>query len=530
MKTLFSFTLIITLLLSFSTPALAATPTPASISGNITAIQTAAPWDRWFFWNIIAAIFDVSGMIRNNFIIAFQSIEWNSANTIPRWDGWKFVQGSLIDNGGWNVQLTLPATIASNNVVTAGYVQNIISPDGNIYRCPYVDTSSCASTCTWQLSSSSFCTDYQQYRHKSRDRRCRPAATHQCELVSGVAPVPPAPTVPNCPEWEVPVLVDNQFICQVSDWDDSLSETAGKFRDGFNTDGTRNSSFAVYNWWNVGINRNTPEARLHVNGSMMVNHILAQDDTWFKSIFAWRHTNTSVNLTMTWPNRPTWANRIFFARGNNELLSIDGVTGNVGIWVSPNTTDRLTVNGNIQATGTISAATPTNDNHLTTKSYVDNRLPLPPNCSWDNQALGWNGSTWTCNTLESTGWWWGWVYNRSDLLVNWNHTVGDCLDLWGQVTVDSGDLFCRMTPVMRDFEWTFFTTRTPQCPEWWNQFKEWATWVPRTCNTCGPCTTSWNIWRNAWTPQCQTRVSSGDWNCQRTGTCTAQGKSEIWCY
>jgi len=80
----------------------------------------------------------------------------------------KFVGGSLTDNGNGDVQINLPAILNANNIITAGYIQNLINPGGNIYRCPYIDTSgsdgTCGTTCTGQLSSSSFCTDYVQYR------------------------------------------------------------------------------------------------------------------------------------------------------------------------------------------------------------------------------------------------------------------------------------------------------------------------------------------------------------------------------
>jgi hypothetical protein len=59
--------------------------------------------------------------------------------------------------------------------------------------------------------------------------------------------------------------------------------------------------------------------------------------------------------------------------GNASAASADlyvGANGNVGLGTEA-PTEKLSVVGNIAATGTVSAAAPTQDSHLTTKSYVD---------------------------------------------------------------------------------------------------------------------------------------------------------------
>ncbi|MCH8519403.1 MAG: hypothetical protein LAT82_01470 [Nanoarchaeota archaeon] len=149
-------------------------------------------------------------------------------------------------------------------------------------------------------------------------------------------------------------------------------------------------------------------------------------------------------------------------------------------------------------------------------SYADSRYSqIPPLCNEDNQALGWDGSNWVCNTIESSGGGDG-VYSRDELLVNEVHTVGECLDLNGQINVDDGDLFCRFD--------------LHNCPSEWTRFNNWGTYLPRNCNGCLPCSTSGNVWRNAPAPTCTYRSESGDGNCQRTYTCTANSRSQIGCY
>lgn len=48
---------------------------------------------------IISNIFDAIGMIKNQFITAFQIIEGNFSGNIPRWDWLKFVEWTINDNG-----------------------------------------------------------------------------------------------------------------------------------------------------------------------------------------------------------------------------------------------------------------------------------------------------------------------------------------------------------------------------------------------------------------------------------------------
>lgn len=157
------------------------------------------------------------------------------------------------------------------------------------------------------------------------------------------------------------------------------------------------------------------------------------------------------------------------------------------------------------------------------RSFGDSRYVLvsssfvnPPLCNEDNQALGWDGSNWICNSIQGgVG---GGLYNRDDLLVNEFHTVGDCLDLGGQISVDEGDYFCRISG--------------STCPSGWMQFKEWSEWGATSCgnNMCGlPCTTSHISWLNSNTaPICTYGQHVGGDHCQ-TATCVGI-RSQIGCY
>jgi len=58
------------------------------------------------------------------------------------------------------------------------------NPFAGMYICPSIDGNlhdgSCGTTCAGQLTTSPTCTDYGQYRHTTKDRRCRPIASYAC--------------------------------------------------------------------------------------------------------------------------------------------------------------------------------------------------------------------------------------------------------------------------------------------------------------------------------------------------------------
>lgn len=113
-----------------------------------------------------------------------------------------------------------------------------------------------------------------------------------------------------------------------------------------------------------------------------------------------------------------------------------------------------------------------------------NSLNSIPTCSGANQALGWDGSNWICNTVTAGG-------GGSTLdLVNGLHSSAQCTAIGGTVVGDgSGNSFCR------------FNQAT--CPSGWLQYQNWRTTSSRTCQAssidegpCGPCTTGSDPWQN----------------------------------
>ncbi len=125
-----------------------------------------------------------------------------------------------------------------------------------------------------------------------------------------------------------------------------------------------------------------------------------------------------------------------------------------------------------------------------------------------------------------------------DLLVNGDHTCGECRELGGVVESDrSGNIMCRF--YTDDSAWcdgnqTFWgcSGNFFLCPEGWSRYEQWSTTVSRTCNQgdyCGPCTTGSHPWSNRQPETCQFFRSSGDDNCFNRGTCVAN-TYEVGCY
>jgi hypothetical protein len=62
----------------------------------------------------------------------------------------------------------------------------------SLFQCPYTDTTStadgdCGTTCAGQVSTNSFCQDFEQYREKTHDRRCRVRRTIACTPLPNMA-------------------------------------------------------------------------------------------------------------------------------------------------------------------------------------------------------------------------------------------------------------------------------------------------------------------------------------------------------
>jgi len=82
-----------------------------------------------------------------------------------------------------------------------------------LYICPNIDKGdssgllqgSCGSSCVGQMGIASSCSDYEQYRSSSQDRRCRVRATYQCTKVSEADWSAPYYEIAPIREWRIGV-------------------------------------------------------------------------------------------------------------------------------------------------------------------------------------------------------------------------------------------------------------------------------------------------------------------------------------
>ena len=108
-----------------------------------------------------------------------------------------------------------------------------------------------------------------------------------------------------------------------------------------------------------------------------------------------------------------------------------------------------------------------------------------PVCDSDNQALGWDGSSWVCNSID------GGTSGGLDLdLVNGLHSSEQCENLGGEVLVDDGgNRFCRFA--------------SASCPSGWSNYDNWRQTSSRTCSAgfCS-CRTGGQSWSQHARPSC----------------------------
>jgi len=101
---------------------------------------------KGFVWKIISDIFDATWRIQNQYVWALQSVQSIIANNIPRWDGEKFVQWSITDDGTtvttagnmivwWDLDVRgtiiwLPdSTVTDNSITSTQIVDNSVTWD-----------------------------------------------------------------------------------------------------------------------------------------------------------------------------------------------------------------------------------------------------------------------------------------------------------------------------------------------------------------------------------------------------------------
>ncbi|MCH8520239.1 MAG: hypothetical protein LAT82_05800, partial [Nanoarchaeota archaeon] len=167
--------------------------------------------------------------------------------------------------------------------------------------------------------------------------------------------------------------------------------------------------------------------------------------------------------------------------------------GNVGIGIM-DPQSKLHVGGNVNFDGNLEmngnritgVSNPIQNTDAVNKVYVDsNFVSTPPLCNEDNQALGWDGSNWVCNTIESSG-----GGGTEFDLVNGLHSSTQCENLGGEVITDSEDnLFCRFDQ--------------NSCPSGWAQYEDWSSVTSVYCaSDCGQCNTGGHSWSSTPIPSC----------------------------
>lgn len=86
---------------------------------------------KWYIGNIISQIFDVAWRIQNQYISAFQIIQWSFANNIPKWDWQKFVASSISEDVSWNVWIGSISNSSNFRVYWDIVANNVTDPSGN---------------------------------------------------------------------------------------------------------------------------------------------------------------------------------------------------------------------------------------------------------------------------------------------------------------------------------------------------------------------------------------------------------------
>ena len=150
----------------------------------------------------------------------------------------------------------------------------------------------------------------------------------------------------------------------------------------------------------------------------------------------------------------------------------------------------------------------------------------PPVCTGGDKALQWNGSVWSCATIEGTS---GGGGSTATPLTGGTHDSDDCISAGGTMFgVGSGQI-CKFVG--------------GSCPSGWTQHQSWANIAPKSCNgnssnpfggTCygTSCTTS-SGFANSNRRTCS--YEAGHWHgfdgdCNRYNeTCSATSKTEIGC-
>lgn len=143
-------------------------------------------------------------------------------------------------------------------------------------------------------------------------------------------------------------------------------------------------------------------------------------------------------------------------------------------------------------------------------------LSAPPSCAGSDKALQWDGSAWSCATIEGGG--------ATMDLVNGQHSSAQCTGIGGTVVTQGGVKMCGISGVT--------------CPVGWARYQSWTVFAPKPCvgqdagwGCATSCTTSARTWtNNANAPTCSYQAPGGSmpWIC---GAVTCSGTlTHIACY
>lgn len=323
----------------------------ASPAGTPTA--PASMDQKGYIGDMLGRVFYATGMIKNQFITAFQSIEGNFANTLPRWDGLKFVWGTIRDDG---TNLGIGTGVLNNrrmNILWDINFSGDLYKNGTLLNMVYTSGDQTIGgiktfTANPMIQNSSPTNYFLDTNHRS-------AMVH---------------------------VNNNQFY--ILRWSSTGSSTWAQYNSMWPLQINLENNNSYF-WGNIGIWTTTPQAKLHINSVIDANLTSTSH-----GLTIWQQSG--INLIID--------NNEILARNNNSASHLyiqhewtawntimNANSGNVGIGtLSP--TAKLHVSWNIIA------STPTASNHVATKGYVDN-IKLNYHLNVLKASRAWWNSFWT---------------------------------------------------------------------------------------------------------------------------------------
>ncbi|MCH8518678.1 hypothetical protein LAT59_02870 [Candidatus Gracilibacteria bacterium] len=526
--------------------------TPTQVGNQVQNVQAAAnATERGFIGNIIANIFNTSGRIQSSFIDAFTGLQ---NMNIPYWNDGSFVPGVINQTAGINGRIGIGTSPHSSaRVLVDGSLR---VNDGAIMGNPHLNLLSGTGTGTVRISGSdliSLRTNNLNRLTIRNDGNIGIGTTSPSQMLDVAGKIRMRTSVDDDDAGDTvitkaylegvlenydfddiggaapigSVMAFNRDTCPAgwitADGQNDTPDLRGEFIRGldlgrgvdpgrtlgsFQLDELREHSHDYL--------RTNTTTSSHGDRHPMVPHpsntvsattsVTGGDETRPRNV-ALLYCIKMASIESTPAENFTWINNTGDETGNVLLAT----SGNVGIGTN-NPQARLHVSGKILAQSPSSSDGP---NTVVTKGYLENQIPT---CAGTNQALGWNGTNWICNTIVGGG-----GTPEFDLVFGL-HSSQQCENLGGEVVLDSDDnKFCRFAG--------------NSCPSGWTQYQNWQRSGPNSCSgECTSCTTATSGWLNSSTrPTCTYRDRYnliGYSVCGSNGgarSCTAQ-INQIGCY